>query len=182
MTTPSEIWTVGHSYHSFDDFLELLQTHQIENIADVRRFPVSRRFPHFSQLELFKRLNHANIGYCPLPELGGRRRPLPNSPNKVWENESFRGFADYMTSRGFLQGINRLTEMAASQRTAVLCAEAVWWRCHRALIADYLKAHGITVTHILSSTRTQEHPFTSPAHVVDGQLSYSAEPVLELVH
>jgi uncharacterized protein (DUF488 family) len=182
MNTPFDIWTVGHSGHSAGEFLELLRAHRIEAVADVRRFPVSRRFPHFSQLELFKSLAKSGIAYSPYPELGGRRRALPDSINTRWHNESFRGFADYMDTANFHNGIGRLLEMAASRRTAILCAEAIWWRCHRALIADYLKAHGLRVIHILSCSRTQEHPFTSAARVADGHLTYAPEAVLELAH
>ena len=169
-----EIWTIGHSRRSAEEFLELLQAYEIEALADVRRFAVSRRFPHFSQLELFKSMMHAGIEYVHFSELGGRRRPMPDSPNTAWRNESFRGYADYMMSPTFQKGVERLMELANQKRTAVVCAEAVWWRCHRALIADYLKARGVTVIHILGKTSSQEHPFTSAAKLVDGKLDYSA--------
>lgn len=175
-----EIWTIGHSRRSAEEFLELLQIYRIEALADVRRFAVSRRFPHFSQLELFKTLKKAGVEYHHFAELGGRRRPSPESTNTAWHNESFRGYADYMDTPPFQNGIKRLMELADHKRTAVMCAEAVWWRCHRALIADCLKSKGITVIHIMGKNSSQEHPFTSAARLVDGKLDYTAEETPEL--
>jgi uncharacterized protein (DUF488 family) len=176
-----EIWTIGHSRRSAEEFLELLQTYRIEALADVRRFAVSRRFPHFSQMELFKSMKKSDIEYHHFSDLGGRRRPNPDSTtNTAWRNESFRGYADYMMTPAFKKGVEQLMHLAERKRTAIVCAEAVWWRCHRALIADYLKARGVTVIHILSKTSSQEHPFTSAARLVDGQLDYSAHETPEL--
>jgi uncharacterized protein (DUF488 family) len=175
-----EIWTIGHSRRSAEEFLEVLQAFDIQALADVRRFAVSRRFPHFSQMELFKSMKHAGIEYVHFSELGGRRRATPDSPNAAWRNESFRGYADHMTTQTFQKGVERLTALAEQKRTAIVCAEAVWWRCHRALIADYLKARGITVIHILGKTSSQEHPFTSAARMTDGKLDYSAPATPEL--
>ena len=181
MKMPNEIWTIGHSRHSFAEFMGLLDACHIQALADVRRFPVSIRFPHFSQMELFKALNKSHVDYFPFPELGGRRRPRPNSPNTLWRNESFRGYADYMLTQPFQDGIQRLLEVASEKRTALLCAEAVWWHCHRALIADFLKTMGIRVTHIFSAEKVQEHPYTSAARIVEGRLTYAPEQTLELV-
>jgi uncharacterized protein (DUF488 family) len=175
-----EIWTIGHSRRPAEEFLEILQAYDIQALADVRRFAVSRRFPHFSQMELFKSMNKAGIEYVHFAELGGRRRPVPDSPNSAWRNESFRGYADYMMTPVFQKGVERLMALADQKRTAIVCAEAVWWRCHRALIADYLKARGVKVMHILGKTSCQEHPFTSAAKIVDGKLDYSAEETPEL--
>jgi uncharacterized protein (DUF488 family) len=175
-----EIWTVGHSRRSAEEFLELLQAYNIQALADVRRFAVSRRFPHFSQMDLFKNMKKAGIEYVHFSELGGRRRPNPDSPNTAWRNESFRGYADYMMTPVFQRGVERLMGLADQKRTAIVCAEAVWWRCHRALIADYLKARGTTVIHILSNKSSQEHPFTSAAKLVDGKLDYSGQETPEL--
>jgi len=175
-----EIWTIGHSRRTAEEFLELLQTYEIGALADVRRFAVSRRFPHFSQMELFKSMKKSNIEYHHFSELGGRRRPSPDSPNTVWRNESFRGYADYMMTPVFHKGIERLMELADLKRTAIVCAEAVWWRCHRALIADYLKARGVTVIHIIGKNSSQEHPFTSAARILDGKLDYSGRETPEL--
>lgn len=168
------IWTIGHSARTLDEFLELLALNDIEALADVRRFPASRKHPRFNQDELGRSLREAGVKYLLLPELGGRRRPLPGSRNTVWRNRSFQGYADYMETGEFHSGIDRLLEIARRKRTAIMCAEAVWWRCHRALISDYLKAHGVTVRHIMDAKTTETHPYTSAARVIDGKLSYSA--------
>lgn len=169
----TEIWTLGHSTHSILEFVAILQAHQIAALADVRRFPGSRKFPQFNQEELSKYLERDGIEYAHFPELGGRRRARADSPNTIWRNESFRGYADYMMTGPFQLGIQRLLELAGQKRTAIMCAEALWWQCHRSLISDFLKIHGCTVHHILSATKTEEHPFTSAAQIVDGKLSYS---------
>ena len=169
------IWTIWHSTRTLGEFLELLTAHRIEALADVRRFPASRRHPHFNRDPLRSSLRELEVEYAPMPELGGRRQPLPNSHNTLWRNESFRGYADYMETEGFREGIERLLELARRKRTAVMCAEAVWWKCHRALIADYLKAADIGVRHINDGTNTEIHPYTSAARFVDGKLSYSLE-------
>ena len=117
-------------------------------------------------------LEQAEIVYTPMPELGGRRRPRRDSPNTVWRSESFRGYADYMETPAFESALGHLLTIAATQRTAIMCAEAVWWQCHRQMIADAVKARGVRVLHILDATKTSEHPFTSAARVVDGQLRY----------
>ncbi|HEY2082247.1 MAG TPA: DUF488 domain-containing protein, partial [Verrucomicrobiae bacterium] len=153
----------------------LLGSQRIQLLADVRRFPGSRRLPHFNQENLSKSLAEAGIDYVHFPELGGRRKALANSPNTVWRNEAFRAYADFMMTEEFRGGIARLLELARQKRTAIMCAEALWWQCHRSLIADYLKAEGHEVFHIMSGNKTDEHPFTSAARIVDGKLSYSAE-------
>lgn len=168
------IWTIGHSARALDEFLELLRAHRIEAIADVRRYPASRKHPHFEGGALRHALAGIGVEYLLLPELGGRRRPRPDSKNTAWRNESFRGYADYMETDAFRSGLARLLELAGRRRTAVLCAEAVWWRCHRSLIADVLKARGVRVRHILGAKRTEPHPYTSAARLEDGRLSYSA--------
>ena len=169
------VWTIGHSTRTLEEFLALLAGAAIQAVADVRRFPGSRKYPHFDQNALRASLPAAGIDYHPMPELGGRRRPRPDSPNTVWRNASFRGYADYMETEAFRKGIDRLLELARRQRTAIMCAEAVWWRCHRALIADYLKTAGVTVRHIVDGTTAEVHPYTSAAHVRDGRLSYSSK-------
>jgi uncharacterized protein (DUF488 family) len=174
----TRIWTIGHSTRSLEEFLELLRFHRIQVLADVRQFPGSRRLPHFSQQPFSEALNRAGIEYVHFPELGGRRRPRPDSPNVAWRNEAFRGYADYMMSAPFRAGIDRLLKIADEKFTAIMCAEAVWWRCHRALIADYLKAAGHEVLHILGPGKTDEHPFTSAAKLVDGKLSYGESNAL----
>ena len=152
----------------------LLNTQNVRMLADVRRFPASRRHPHFSSGQLEAALTKQGINYVHVPELGGRRPPRPDSPNTAWRNDAFRGFADYMMTEPFQRGIERLVALAVSQRTAVMCAEALWWQCHRGLIADYLKAAGYHVLHVLGPGKTPEHPFTSAAHITDGKLSYAA--------
>ena len=169
-----DIWTVGHSTCSMDELLGLLQAHSIQLVADVRRYPASRRFPHFHQQPFAAELGKSGIEYEHFPELGGRRAARADSINTAWRNEAFRGYADYMQTEPFQAGVARLLEEAAVKRTALLCAEAVWWRCHRALIADHLKAQGHTVLHILSAGKTQVHPFTPAARILEGKLSYQA--------
>jgi uncharacterized protein (DUF488 family) len=167
------IWTIGHSTRSLDDFVSLLRAHQIEAIADVRHHPGSRRLPHFNREALADSLRGANIEYRHIIRLGGRRRPAPDSTNTAWRNESFRGYADYMATSDFAAGLGELCELAGSHRTAAMCAEALWWRCHRALVSDLLKAQGHEVLHILGPDKVDEHPFTSAARMVNGRLSYS---------
>ena len=171
-TLPAEVWTIGHSTHPIEYFIEELVAYRIEALVDVRRFPASRRHPQFNAGELDPSLAAVGIEYHHLPELGGRRQPRPDSPNTAWRNDSFRGYADYMETSEFRGGLERLLELARDKRTAIMCAEAVWWRCHRALISDYLKAMGITVTHILSAAQSEPHPYTSAARIVDSRLSY----------
>jgi len=169
------IWTIGHSTRTLDEFLELLSVHAIEALADVRRFPGSRKYPHFDREALRESLANVGIEYVPLPELGGRRKPRTDSRNTAWRNESFRGYADYMETPGYRNGIERLVDLARRKRTAILCAEAVWWRCHRSLIADDLKAAGVCVRHIVGKAHSSIHPYTSAARLQDGRLSYSME-------
>jgi len=170
----STIWTIGHSTRPQDAFLELLALHQVEVLADVRRFPGSRRQPQYAQDALAASLARGGIRYCWLPALGGRRRARADSPNGAWRNASFRGYADHMASAEFARGMDELLVLAAEHRAAIMCAEAPWWRCHRALIADQLCVAGIEVVHILDATHSVAHPFTSPARIVRGRLSYAA--------
>ena len=157
------LWTIGHSTRSASEFLDLLQAFSIEALADVRRFPTSRRYPHFNQDSLSQALAEISIEYVHFPELGGRRQPDPNSRNTLWRNAAFRAYADFMETEEFREGMERLLELARRKRTAVMCAEAVWWRCHRALLADYLKSRGIDVIHIVDSQTLSTHPYTSVA-------------------
>lgn len=168
----SGIWTLGHSNLSIEDFLERLERYEIAAIADVRRFPGSRRLPHFSRTTFAAALKAASVGYRWFEALGGRRRPAPDSINTAWRNTSFRGYADYMATPEFADALEQLIDYASQQRTAVMCAEVLWWRCHRALISDVLQVRGIPVTHVLDLDKTVEHPFTPPARVVNGRVSY----------
>lgn len=172
---PVTIYTIGHSTHSLPDFLALLHSHHILTLADVRTHPGSRRFPHFNQEALAAALQSAGIRYTHLPELGGRRKPRTDSPNTAWKNDSFRGYADYMQTPAFRAGLDHLLALAAESPTAIMCAEALWWRCHRALIADALKSHGHTVLHIETHRPPKEHPYTSAAKIINGQLSYAVD-------
>jgi uncharacterized protein (DUF488 family) len=168
------VWTIGHSTRSLEGFLELLSASRIEAVADVRRYPGSRRWPHFAQESLARALEKRGLVYLWFPELGGRRTPRSDSPNTAWRNASFRGYADYMATEGFAEGLGRLVNLAFGLRTAVMCAEALWWRCHRGLIADVLRWLGFEVVHILGPGSTASHPYTAAARMVRGRLTYSA--------
>jgi len=172
MGNPISLWTIGHSTLSIEDFISKLKSFEIQVLADVRSYPGSRRYPHFNRERFDASLADSGIRYEHLPELGGRRRARPDSLNIAWRNESFRGYADYMETNEFRAGIDRLLNIATTQRTAIMCSEAVWWRCHRSLISDYLKVKGIEVNHIMSIGKAEPHPFTSAAGIVDGELSY----------
>jgi uncharacterized protein (DUF488 family) len=167
-----EILTVGHSTRSIEGFIEALRSFEIKVLADVRSYPGSKRYPQFNKENLKASLTEVAIDYQHLPALGGRRRARPDSLNIAWRNESFRGYADYMDTEAFRDGARRLLEIARVSRTAVMCSEAVWWRCHRSLISDYLKANGIEVNHIMRTGKSEPHPFTSAARIVNGELSY----------
>jgi uncharacterized protein (DUF488 family) len=170
------IWTVGHSTRAIDEFISLIQANDIKLLADVRSLPGSRRYPQFNREMLAGSLGKAGIHYEHFPELGGRRKPRSDSRNRAWRNASFRGYADYMETEEFRKGVERLLDLAAGAGpTAIMCAEAVWWRCHRSLISDYLKAADIEVMHILDANKVEPHPYTSAARIVNGKLSYAAE-------
>lgn len=167
-----KIWTIGHSTRSGEEFMEILAAHNIEVLIDVRTYPSSRRFPHFNKSALTESLEKAGIQYQHEPRLGGRRAPRKDSHNTAWQNAQFRGYADHMETPEFQHAVEELLELSGKTRTTVMCAEAVWWKCHRSLIADYLKAAGHTVIHIINEKKTEEHPFTSAARIIDGELSY----------
>jgi len=173
------IWTVGHSTRTIQEFIDILRHYQIEILVDVRHFPGSRRSPHFNEAAMRDALVAAGIRYEHLVELGGRRPGRPDSHNLAWRNASFRGYADYMETQPFRDGIDRLLEIARRGRTAIMCSEAVWWRCHRSMIADHLKAIGVSVFHILGTKAVREHPYTSAAKLVEGRLSYRINPLTE---
>jgi uncharacterized protein (DUF488 family) len=170
------IFTIGHSTRSIDGFISLLEENGITLLADVRSLPGSKRYPQFNREALAESLNAHGIRYEHFPELGGRRKPNADSHNTAWRNASFRGYGDYMETEQFHKGVERLVNLATKAGpAAMMCAEAVWWRCHRALISDYLKARGVEIVHILDANKTEPHPFTSAAHIVDGTLSYARE-------
>jgi uncharacterized protein (DUF488 family) len=169
----NRIWTIGHSTRTIEEFVSLLTAHSITLVADVRQFPSSRRYPQFNKERLANSLAAQGIKYVHLLELGGRRKAREDSHNTAWRNEAFRGYADYMETAEFRAGMERLMELASKDRTAIMCAEAVWWRCHRSMISDYLKARGWEVLHIINEKKVEPHPFTSVARVVDGKLAYT---------
>lgn len=170
------IWTVGHSTLPIETFIEILRRAGVRALADVRRFPGSRKHPHFNQQPLAAAVTAAEIEYHAFPELGGRRTPRPGSRNTAWRVAGFQGYADYMETEAFRRHVERLGELAEQLPTAIMCAEAVWWRCHRSLIADFLKAEGFRVVHLWEDG-AEEHSFTGPARIVAGRLSYVDDQV-----
>lgn len=172
LAPPATLWTVGHSTHPIGEFLDILHAHGITRIADVRRFPGSRAQPQFNPEPFERALARSGIGYTAMPALGGRRKPRAGSPHTAWRNESFRGYADYMDTQEFSAAAAALAALAREDRVAAMCAEGVWWRCHRSMIADYFKANGWEVLHILGAGGAKEHPYTAVAKVVDGVLTY----------
>ena len=167
-----EIWTIGHSTHTLEDFISMLRSFEIAVLADVRSFPGSRRYPHFNKENLERSLAQNDFEYVHFVELGGRRKARPDSVNTGWHHTAFRGYADYMETPEFKKAVKDLAVLAQKKRVAYMCSEAVWWRCHRRMVSDYLKLNGWTVMHIMGAGKAQGHPFTSPAKVVNGQLVY----------
>jgi uncharacterized protein (DUF488 family) len=172
---PLEVWTVGHSNHDATTFRALLQAWRIEAVADVRRFPGSRRHPHFGSEALAADLEDCGIGYAWLGRLGGRRRSATEAADSAWRNPSFRAYADHLASEEFAGGLEELLHMAQACRTAIMCSELLWWRCHRALISDVLRFSGVDVIHILGVGKGSPHPWTAPARIVDGELNYTLD-------
>jgi uncharacterized protein (DUF488 family) len=169
----SQIWTIGHSTRTIDTFISLLEENEIQVVADVRSLPGSKRYPQFNREMLAKSLTEHGIRYEHFPELGGRRKAKKDSHNMAWRNASFRGYADHMETEEFRKGVERLLDLANKMGpAAIMCAEAVWWRCHRALISDYLKTRGVEVVHIVDANKTELHPYTSVARIVNGELKY----------
>jgi uncharacterized protein (DUF488 family) len=174
---PALVLTIGHSTRSLEELLELLEAHGVEHLVDVRTIPRSRHNPQFNRERLARELPRVGLGYTHMPALGGLRHARPDSSNGGWRNASFRGFADYMQTPDFEAGLGALIESAAAARTAIMCAEAVPWRCHRSLIADALYARGIRVEHILSVTRAEPHVLTAFAVVEGVRVMYPPEPL-----
>ena len=166
------IWTLGHSTRSLDAFLALLVAHDIQRLGDIRTIPQSRRHPHFGQAALARSLADAGIGYTHLPGLGGLRKPRPDSINTAWRHAGFRGYADYMQTPPFAEAIAELLRLAAIDRVAIMCAEAVPWRCHRQLVADALVARGVEAREIESPARTRPHALTAWARVDGERVTY----------
>jgi uncharacterized protein (DUF488 family) len=169
------VLTIGHSTRSIDEFIALLAVHSVKRVVDVRTIPRSRRNPQFNSETLQASLHSAGIDYVPMPELGGLRHPSKNSFNSGWRNTSFRGYADHMQTSEFQQAIDRLIQLAQQGRIAVMCAEAVPWRCHRSLIADALLVRGIPSEDITSRTRRRLHALTPFARVDGTRITYPAQ-------
>src|SRR5690554_5248297 len=170
-----EIWTIGHSTRTLHDFVAMLQSCSIEMVADIRRFPGSRRYPQFNKEALQKSLLENGIEYSHFEMLGGRRKPQPDSHNTGWRVPAFQGYADYMETEDFKIAVASLELLATKKRTVFMCSEAVWWSCHRSLVADYLKFNGWLVMHIMGVRKVQEHPYTKPAIIENDKLVYPSQ-------
>lgn len=173
-TQTGTLWSIGHSTRPFEVFAGMLGEARIEVLADVRRYAGSRRNPQYSVEAMAESLAQVGIEYVSMPDLGGRRTARPDTPHTAWRNAAFRGYADYMDTPEYAKARDRLAGIALRRRTAVMCAEAMWWQCHRSLICDDFKASGWEVLHLLSPGRIDQHPYTSAARIVDGRLDYSA--------
>lgn len=173
------IWTIGHSTRSLDEFTALLARNGIGRLADIRRYPGSKRYPHFSREALAVSLPERGIAYVHMPELGGRRRPRPDSPNDAWRNDQFRAYADYMATPEFRAAIDAL--LAFPEPTAIMCAEAVPWRCHRNLVSDDLVRRGVTVLHITGAGDPSPHVMNPMARAEGDHLVYPADPQRRLI-
>jgi uncharacterized protein (DUF488 family) len=173
------LYTIGHSTRTLDELIEAFKAHQIQTLVDIRAFPMSRRLPQFNRESLEKSLPAAGIAYVWMKALGGyRKKILEESPNIALRNESFRNYADYMLTPGFQAAIEDLLALAAGSRTAYMCAERVYFRCHRMLVSDWLVAHGHEVLHIDSTGSVQSHRLTTEARVLDGKLVYRGDRLL----
>jgi len=170
------VLTIGHSTRAWEDFLGLLRAHGVYRVVDVRSIPRSRHNPQFNREILAKKLRAARIGYVHLRSLGGLRHARRDSQNLGWRNASFRGFADYMQTSKFELGLDRLMKLAAGNRTAIMCAEALPWRCHRSLIGDALTVRGVRVEDIMGLNQAKIHSLTSFARVRGNRITYPGGP------
>ncbi len=168
------VWTIGHSTRTIDEFIAVLRAHEIEALVDVRRFPGSRRLPQFGSAELERSLRTAGVAYTWIEALGGRRRAQPGSPNDAWENDAFRAYADHIATEEFASGLDQLLGIASGLRTTVMCAELLWWRCHRRIISDVLVSLGHEVRHIRNEDAAERHEIAPPARLVKGVLTYAS--------
>lgn len=166
------IWTIGHSTRPLNDLVEMLSSHGIQILVDVRSLPGSRKFPHFNKESLAQTIPQSGIEYLHLLDLGGRRKANKGSRNTGWRNLSFRSYADYMETEQFRQEAARMEAMARTARVCYMCSEAVWWRCHRSMISDFLKSRSWDVQHIMGVGTATGHAYTGPAKVAAGTLSY----------
>lgn len=176
---PNIVYTIGHSTHPIDKFIRMLQSFDIRVLVDIRAMPGSRKFPQFDQENLTRSLADAGIRYVYSSGLGGRRKRRKDSLDTVWRNTSFQAYADYMETTEFEKAVIDLQQTAIERATAYMCSEAVWWRCHRSLVSDYLKAKGWQVLHIMAIGEAQEHRYTAPAVVTGDKVSYEAKDVSE---
>ena len=173
------LYTIGHSTRTLDEFIAVLQAHSVQTMVDIRSFPMSRRLPHFNREALEKTLPAAGISYLWLKELGGRRKKVrDDSPNVALRNDSFRNYADYMLTEDFQRGIAELIKLAGQSRTSYMCAERVYFRCHRMLVSDWLVAHGHEVFHIAGLGPPTRHRLMAEARVLDGQVIYRGDRLL----
>jgi len=173
------VFTIGHSTHPIDEFLAILKAHKIEQVVDVRTIPKSRHNPQFTREALERSLPRHQIAYQHMPGLGGLRHPRKDSINLGWKNASFRGYADYMQTPEFQENLKRLIELGKPRRTAIMCAEAVPWRCHRSLIGDALLARRIKVEDIFSESTRKPHTYTPFAKVERRKVTYPGLPLVE---
>ena len=173
------MYTIGHSTRSGEEFLAVLEAYGIELLVDVRRLPGSRRLPQFDSATLSESLAARGIDYCWIATLGGRRRPTASSPSTGWRHPAFRAYADYVVTEEFAEGLFEMLMLAGGRRTAIMCAEVLWWRCHRRLIADVLVVLGVEVVHIFDEEKHETHRLTAPARLVNAELTYEAEPTTD---
>ena len=172
---PPTVWTIGHSTRPIDELLDVLAAYRIEALLDVRRFPGSRRLPQYQGAALDAALAGRGVAYRWVAALGGRRRPDPDSPNTGWRHPAFRAYADHVASEEFAGGLFELLMLAPGARAAIMCAEVLWWRCHRRLVADVLTSLGVPVVHIRDASAAEPHRLTAPARLVDGVLTYAGD-------
>jgi uncharacterized protein (DUF488 family) len=172
--TELTVYSIGHSTRSSEEFIGLLEASRIEVLADVRRMPGSRRLPQFDATTLSRSLSAQEIDYCWISQLGGRRRPQAESSNTGWRHAAFRAYADHMVTEEFADGLFELLMLANGRRTVMMCAEVLWWRCHRRLIADALVVLGLRVVHIFNEDKQEVHQLAPPAQLVGGELTYGS--------
>ena len=173
------LYTIGHSTRTLDEFIAVLRAHGLQSLVDIRSFPVSRRLPHFNREALEKTLRESGIRYVWLKQLGGRRKKIrDDSPNVELRNDSFRNYADYMLTEEFQRGVSELIKLAEQSRTAYMCAERVYFRCHRMLVSDWLVAHGHEVLHIDGAGAVRTHKMMAEARLIDGQVIYRGDRLL----
>jgi uncharacterized protein (DUF488 family) len=170
------ILTIGHSTRALDDFLDILRAHSVTRVVDIRTIPRSRHNPQFNQKSLSERLKESAIDYLLMKQLGGLRHSKADSPNMGWRNSSFRGFADYMQTQEFAEGIDQLVGLAQNRQVAIMCAEILPWRCHRWLIADALFVRRVQVEHIMTIKARSKHTLTKWAHIEGTQITYPEIP------